>query len=111
MPSLETNTIKNFSFYRGDTFSFGLELVGFTGDLDAAYLTVRKTKQSNILLQKTLNDGIIKMAEGKYRFRIAPNDTKNWIPGIYVYDAEIEIGDDVKTILSGSFNILMDVTY
>jgi hypothetical protein len=107
----DTTTIKNFMFYRGDTFSFGLEFVGLERDLSEAYLTIRKTKNSTILLQKTLDNGIAKIETGKYRIRVAPEDTQNWIPGSYVYDVEVVIDDDVKTILSGSFNILMDVTY
>jgi len=42
----------------------------------------------------------------KYRIRIDPEDTINILPGRYDYDLKIGLGDDISTIMLGTFIIL-----
>lgn len=111
------DNIKQFSMTKGDTFAFQIEILDFdthevyTGDLTSAYFSVKKRLDSkNFTFQKSIGDGITKVKDGYYRVRVAPEDTADIISGLYVYDLQITIGDDVKTILKGTLNIEQDVT-
>lgn len=113
---LETNRNKKISMFRGDTLSFGVGIDGVAvQDLSGAYFTCRKTPTSDIIFQKSIGDGITKVDPGEhvlsYKVRVAPEDTEDVNVGTYVYDLEIEIGDDVFTILCGPLEILHDITY
>ena len=43
--------------------------------------------------------------------RIAPEDTRELDEGIYFYDFCVGIGQDIYTIMKGSFTIEWDATY
>ena len=86
---------------RGDTASFGMEIMELGQDLDTAFFTVRDGFEGNILFQKSLDDGIVKMETGKYICRIAPEDTANANAGEYYYDLEISANEDVFAVLRG----------
>ena len=101
---------KNIQMVRGDTLSFGIVFDELNQDLDAAYFTVRSRETDEQILQKSIGDGIEKTATNKYRVRVAPSDTANEAPGVYNYDCEITVGDDVYTILRGTIELLQDET-
>ena len=100
---------------RGDTLSFGVEIEDQEGnplDIDSAYFTCKKSYQDEVgVFQKALNSGITRVSAGKYRVRIAPNDTKTIEAGKYFYDFQIGKNDDVFTIMRGVLEIEHDVTY
>ena len=102
---------QKLTMVRGDTASFGLEIQGLDQDLSSAYLTVRDGFEGQILLQKSLNDGISKIETGQYVIRIAPEDTENAQAGEYYYDFEIGANGDIFTVLRGILVIEHDVTY
>lgn len=95
---------------RGDTLSFAVEFVGLTQNLVSAYFTVRAAHDSEVLVQKSLSDGITKISTGKYRVRVAPADTASLTPGGYVYDFQVGIGSDIYTPLYGYLVLIDDVT-
>ena len=101
---------------QGDTLSFGMELYDengqlFTTDLTHAYFTCKQnyTDSANVF-QKSLNNGITKIEDGKYTVRVAPSDTKNVKSGRYFYDFRIGVNSDVFTVLKGVLEIEQDVT-
>jgi len=100
------------SMVRGDTFSFDVNFSEFEDKtIDGLFFTVkRKEFDKKFIIQKSLEDGITTEAEYSYRVRVAPDDTRTVIPGSYVYDLQVCIGDDVYTILKGNFSIQPDVT-
>lgn len=101
---------QDLSMVRGDTLQFGMEFTGLEGDLGAAFLTVRKTYNSTILVQKSLEDGISKVRDAQYWVRMAPEDTAELTPGVYKYDLEVSAGGDTWTVLIGNLSIKADVT-
>lgn len=108
-----TNNIKHV---KGDTFSCGLVVEDLGQDLDAVAFTCRDSANDNaeVLFQCTLNDGIslVEYDEHKdirkYAIRIAPEKTENLQAGTYYYDEEVQVNDDVFTIMKGRFIIEQD---
>ena len=112
----------NISIVRGDTLAFGFELkqtdeanpdimLPFTQELATAYFTVTKDyENTQPVIQKLFGNGISIVEDGKYRVRIAPEDTEELDPGVYYYDCEIGINGDYFTILRGAFVIESDST-
>lgn len=111
---------KNVTMVKGDTVSFGLEvmqtdsegnLVPFEEDLDTAYFTCKQNYTDlTSAFQKSLGDGITKIGTGKYAVRIAPADTAKLEAGKYFYDLQIGVNGDIFTILKGILDIEQDVT-
>lgn len=96
---------------KGDTKSFLVEIEGLEQDLDTAFFSVKKNpNDEEYILQKTLSDGITKVETGKYRVRVAPQDTRNVETGTYHYDLQIGIGDDIYTIMRGKLDIVYEIT-
>lgn len=97
---------------RGDTLAFGVEIEGLNKSVDTAFFTCRKNyEDENPVFQKSLLDGISEVETGKYRVRVAPEDTENLEEGLYYYDLEIGVNSDVFTILKGTLKIEHDVTF
>lgn len=101
---------KNISMIRGNTVAFGMEFLDLDQDLDSAYFTVKPSYDGEIVFQKELGDGIEKVETGKYRLRIAPEDTEEVTPGMYFYDLVIGVNSDVYTIITGILDIGYEVT-
>lgn len=103
----------NLEMTKGDTFSFGLEIVDLGQEIAEAYFTVKSNYDDTPLFQKTLGNGIeLDHIEGNnyfYTIRIAPNDTRYLEPKKYYYDFEIHLNDDTFTILKGILDIEFDI--
>lgn len=108
-----TNNIRHV---KGDTFSCGLVVEDLGQDLDEIKFTCRDSANdnSNVLFQCSLNDGISLVEHDtekdirKYAIRVAPDKTKNLQSGVYYYDEEIKVNDDVFTIMKGKFVLEQD---
>lgn len=105
---------KNLKMVRGDTLSFGIEYSfddESVQDLDTCYFSCKQNADDEeYIFQKSLNDGISKVDDGKYRVRVAPEDTENVEVGNYYYDLEIGLNDDIFTIIKGVLSIESDIT-
>lgn len=102
---------KNLTMVRGDTLSFGIEISGIEEDLDSVYFTCKNSySASDNAFQKALNNGVEKVETGKYRVRVAPEDTFNLESGVYYYDLQIGLNGDVFTIMRGALELEPDVT-
>lgn len=107
---------KYITMVRGDTLSFGVEIIDENGDrisqkLDTVILTCKSNKSADEnLFQKTLGDGVEERDGGLYAVRVAPEDTANAEPGKYFYDLEIGVNGDIFTIMHGVLEIVQDVT-
>lgn len=100
----------NLSMVRGDTLAFAFEIDG-VASLDSAYFTVKANVQDdNYILQKSLNSGITVVETGKWRVRVAPEDTANIEVGSYYYDLEIGVNSDIYTIITGKLKVQQDIT-
>lgn len=101
---------------KGDTYSSSLTVENLWQDIDSAYFTCRDSlnDNSNVLFQKSLNNGIslVEYDEEndirKYAIRVAPEDTKDIQSGTYYYDLQVNVTNDVFTIMKGKFIIEQD---
>ena len=101
----------NLAMMRGDTFAFGVEIEDLDQDLDSAYFSCKTSARSaGYIFQKTLGNGISKISTGKYRVRVAPEDTANCDAGSYRYDLQIGVNGDIYTVLKGELTISEDIT-
>lgn len=108
---------KDINHVRGDTFSIGLKIEDFEQALDNVYFTCRDSlsDDSNLLFQKSLGEGITLVEEHghtySYAVRVAPSDTRNIASGTYYYDMQININEDIFTVMKGKFIIEQDATW
>lgn len=108
---------KDIKNVRGDTYSIGFKVEGLNQELNSVYFTCRDnlTDESNVLFQKKLEDGITLIEQQEdiysYNVRVAPEDTRNIQSGIYYYDLQININEDIFTIMRGKFIIEQDCTW
>lgn len=104
----------NLEMTKGDTLSFGVEVIDLGQEIEEAYFTVKNNyDDEDFVFQQSLGNGInLDKVEGNnyyYTVRIAPENTENIEPKKYYYDLEIRINDDVFTILKGILDIEFDV--
>ena len=101
---------KNMNMIRGDTLAFGFAVEGVT-DIDKAFFSVKNAKDDGeYILQKSLNNGIVKVEDGKYSVRVAPSDTHDLEAGSYYYDLQLGVNGDIFTVLYGTLKIEADIT-
>lgn len=107
----------NLEMIKGDTLSFAIEIEfdDKPQELEKAFFTCKKNlDDGDVVFQKTLEDGISfrKQECNKmyYVVRIAPEDTKDIEAGHYFYDMQIELNNDVFTILTGTLKIRYGIT-
>ncbi len=101
----------NLEMVRGDTLAFAVEIEDLDQDLDSAFFSCKKSaSDKDYVFQKALDDGITKMSLGKYRVRVAPEDTTNLPAKTYRYDLQIGLNGDIATVLRGSLKIVEDIT-
>ena len=99
----------NITMVRGNTLSFGVEVVDQYGealDIDSATFTCRSNTSSTPSFQKTLGNGITRDSAGKYVVRVAPTDTSSMAVGRYRYEFNVGKNSDVFTIMRGVLDIL-----
>ena len=102
---------------RGDTFTHNIYVEGLNQDLESVYFTCRDnlTDESNVLFQKSLGDGITLTDQNEDIYsnnvRVAPEDTRDIQSGTYYYDLQININEDIFTIMRGKFIIEQDCTW
>ena len=110
-----TNNIRHI---KGDTHSHPIIVENLNQDLEGVYFTCRDSlnDDSNILFQKSLNNGITFMDYDEetdtrtYIVRIAPDDTKDLQTGTYYYDETIFVNSDKITIMKGRFIVEQNAT-
>lgn len=103
---------KEISFTRGDTYVIGFTVRELEGQLDTAYFTCRKDKlrETPVLFQVSLGDGISYLGDSEYQIVIDSDLTKNIPVGSYFYDLELSKNGSVKTVLKGKLKLTWDVT-
>lgn len=98
--------LRIFNIKKGDEFSFTVTFKNLTEDLTTFTMGVKLNyEDANMLITKTLGNGITKIATGKYRIDFTPAETSALLPNIYVYDLRMTLGSVVYTPLYGYLNI------
>lgn len=107
-------TEKNITITRGDSFGFNFEVAddkGVATTLDACFFSCKRGfDDDRYVFQKSLGDGITALQDGGYYVKISPADTQSLARTSYLYDLQVQIGDDIYTPLKGRLNIEWDVT-
>ena len=107
---MNNTKVFNILMTRGDTLSFSFEVEGIES-LDDAYFTCKLNHDDDTyIFQKDLTDGISVVEAGKYRVRVAPEDTEEIELGEYYYDLKIKKNSDAFTILKGVLKVDYNVT-
>lgn len=102
---------KDFKMIRGDSLIFTFEVEDLNEDLVSCYFSCKQDiEDDEYIFQKTLEDGIEKVEENKYRVRVAPLDTKELEIGNYIYDLQIGVGEDIFTVMIGQLKIEKEIT-
>ena len=101
----------NIAMVRGDTLAFAVEIEDLDQDLDTCFFSCKSDpSDTEYVFQKSLDNGIEKESIGKYKVRVAPEDTENVEPGKYQYDLQIGLNGDIYTVLKGQLEIVFDIT-
>lgn len=103
-----------FSFKRGDSFSFKSKLTLKSGqeikkeDISELYVTVREGFDEifPIIFQKTLND--VDISDGYVHINFNPEDTENLLFDEYCFDLEITLKTSpiIRKTKTGTFTLL-----
>ena len=98
--------LRIFNVKRGDQFSFTITFTNLQEDFDTFVMGIKANyEDEQMLITKSLEDGITKIDTGKYRVDFTPEDTEGLEPNQYVYDLRFTLDDTVFTPLSGYLNI------
>ena len=97
--------LRIFNVKQGDQFSFTITFKNLQEDLTTFTMGVKEDYNSQMLLTKSLNNGITKVSTGKYRVDFTPAETELLTPNFYVYDLRMTLGTVVFTPLYGYLNI------
>lgn len=101
----------NLAMVKGDTKKFTVQISGLTESLKSCYFSVKKQYyDDDYVFQKSLGNGITEIEPGKIRVRIAPEDTRTEDLGVYLYDLQIGIGNDIYTVMRGELKIAYEIT-
>ena len=98
--------LRIFNVKRGDQFSFTVTFKNLQEDLTTFKMGVKLNyNDEDLLIEKSLGNGITKLATGKYKVDFTPAETQSLNPNFYVYDLRLTIGTMVFTPLYGYLNI------
>ena len=101
--------LRIFSVKQGDQFSFTVTFTNLQEDLTTFTMGVKLDYNSDMLITKSIGNGITKIDTGKYRIDFTPAETGSLNPNYYVYDLRMTLGNTVFTPLYGYLMILETV--
>lgn len=94
--------LRIFNVKRGDTFSFIITFRNLQVDLDTFVFGLKRDyDDAEMVVEKSLGDGIEKIETGKYRVDFSATESQALEPDQYVYDLRFTIDSVVGTPLSG----------
>ena len=98
--------LRIFNVKQGDQFSFTVTFKNLQQDLTTFKMGVKlKYTDEDLLIEKSLGNGITKLETGKYKIDFTPSETRRLNPNYYVYDLRLTIDTMVFTPLYGYLNI------
>ena len=113
------NSIKrDISMVRGDTLSFGFQVIGLNGaEPDEILFSCKENlEDETYIFSISLGNGIEKRSYEQasdtltYGVRVAPELTAGVDFGKYFYDLQLDINDDVLTLMKGKLSIEWEVS-
>ena len=118
MADVFNNSIQRpITMVKGDTLSFGFQVTGLNGQRpDAIYFSCKEhIEDDEHVFSISLGNGISERSYDQttdtltYGVRVAPELTESVELGKYFYDLEMDINDDVLTLMKGSLSIEWEV--
>lgn len=105
----------NIDLIRGDTLNiqFKIEssiIIHVDNENFEATFSVKQAATNNSYIFQKSKTSVTEIADNTFVMRIAPEDTESLIPGFYYYDLQLNIFDDVYTIMLGHLQIIRDIT-
>ena len=102
--------LKVFQVKRGATFSFIVTFKNLNQDVATMNFGVKEDYDKQMLIEKTLGNGITKIEIGKYKVDFSYSDVLLMQAGMYVYDLRYTIGSTPSIPLSG-YIVVMDSVF
>ena len=93
--------LKVFEVKHGDQFSFIIYFKNLNQDLNTIKFGLKEDYDKPMLIEKELNDGIVRIDQKHYQVNFSTQDTSSIDAGMYIFDLRYTIGDTPKTPLSG----------
>ena len=93
--------LKVFQVKRGATFSFIVTFKNMNQDVSSMAFGLKEDYDKEMLVEKTLGDGITKIDTNKYKVDFSYTDIMDLEAGMYVYDLRYTIGTTPAIPLSG----------
>lgn len=112
------NAIKrDISMVRGDTLSFGFQITGLEGQRpDSIFFSCKENlEDATYIFSVSLGGGISERSYDAttdtltYGVRVSPELTEDVEYGKYFYDLQIDINDDILTLMKGKLSIEWEV--
>lgn len=93
--------LKVFQVKRGATFSFIVTFKNLNQDVSSMTFGLKEDYDKEMLVEKTLGDGITQIDTNKYKVDFSYTDIMDLEAGMYVYDLRYTIGTTPAIPLSG----------
>ena len=93
--------LKVFQVKRGATFSFIVTFKNLNQGVSSMAFGLKEDYDKEMLVEKTLGDGITKIDTNKYKVDFSYTDIMDLEAGMYVYDLRYIIGTTPAIPLSG----------
>lgn len=110
---------KEIEMVKGDSMAFNFQLAGLSGMevKEISFTCKDKPSDEEFYFKQTLTGGGISLQgydeetdTATYCVRVRPDQTRNIEPARYYYDLELQVGDDVLTLMKGRLTLDYDVT-
>lgn len=109
---------KEITMIKGDTLAFNFQVQGLDGaePVNIFFTCREKPESENFYFQRSLVHGITRIdydAEtdtATYSVRVRPDETASLTAGRYYYDLQMNVDDDILTLMKGRLNIDWEVT-
>ena len=115
--TFNNSIMRDISMVRGDTLSFGFQITGLEGqEPDEIYFSCKEhLEDTSYVFSIHLGAGIEKRSYDSqtdtltYGVRVAPELTENVDFGKYFYDLQLDINEDILTLMKGKLSIEWEV--
>ena len=109
---------QEINMIKGDSMAFNFQVQGLSGATPASiYFTCREKPESeSYYFLRSLGNGINLISydtetdTNTYSVRVRPDETEELSAGRYYYDLQLNVNNDILTLMKGRLNIDWDVT-
>lgn len=118
MESFYNAVRKEITMIKGDTMAFNFQVQGLDGLVPSnIFFTCREKPESeNYYFQRSIGNGVNQVSYDAetdtvtYSVRVRPDETADLTAGRYYYDLQMNVDQDILTLMKGRINIEWEVT-